>query len=220
MPFHVERSRGYGSGYMDALSLTDHQRAVLEAFAEAVRASPHNLLSRRGIEELETRHVPESVRFAAQLDVPRGTHVLDLGTGGGFPGFVMAIVRDDLRVTLLDATAKKIDFLAQTAEKLQVEVDTLVGRAEELATTHAGQFGAVTARAVAPLERLVPWAMPFLRPGGTLHAIKGERWAEELRAALPTLKRCRASVVAVPERTTEDLPPGTAPRVVIIRAPG
>lgn len=203
-------------------ALTAPQEQQLAAFADAVRASPHNLLSRRALDELEERHIAESVAFAATL--PSSVRVLDLGTGGGFPGMVIAIVRPDLDVTLLDATRKKIDFLREFAAAEGVEVATMHGRAEELQRVHAGAFDVVTARAVAPLERLAVWALPFLRPGGVLHAIKGERWREELQEALPVLRRIGASVVDVPrdDESTSDHDGASAvsPRVVIIRAAG
>lgn len=212
-------------GLARLMSMTAHPSPTaderLSAFANAVRASPHNLLSKRGLEELERRHIAESVAFAAGL--PDGpARVLDLGTGGGFPGMVIAITRPDLHVTLLDSTKKKVAFLRETADALGVEVETVAARAEEAVRQFAGSFELVTARAVASLDVLAGWALPFLAPGGQLHAIKGERWADELRDALPVLRRAGASVVAVPD---EDSPPsestGTpAPRVVIIRAPG
>lgn len=211
----------------------------LAAFAGAVRGSPHNLLSTRALEELESRHIAESQAFAATL--PARARVLDLGTGGGFPGMIIAITRPDLDVTLLDATRKKIEFLEEFAAEAAVSVKTLHGRAEDLQQEHAGSFDVVCARAVASLERLVPWALPFLRPGGTLHAIKGQRWPAELKTALPTIQRLGASVVEVPERdmarpddasedpagpstrqSTDEPDPDAAiaPRVVIIQAPG
>ena len=193
---------------------------LLDAFVAAVRASPHNLLSKRGLEELTSRHLPECVAFAAQL--PKDVDVLDLGTGGGFPGMVIAITRPDVRVTLLDSTRKKMAFLQEFAEEHGIAVRGLVGRADELAATHGRSFDIVTARAVAPLERLVPWSVPFLRRGGALWAIKGERWAEELAAAEPAMKRLRVAVAEVVEPVHTDDVGGTgaAPRVVIIRAPG
>lgn len=202
--------------------LSTTQRRLLAAFSQAVRASPHNLLSQRALDELESRHIPESVALGKLL--PQDASVLDLGTGGGFPGMVVAITRSDLQVTLLDSTTKKIDFLRGFAQEHGIHVRTLDGRAEELQKVHAGAFDVVTARAVAPLSRLLGWAVPFLRPGGDLYAIKGERWREELQEALPVLRHLRANVVHVPGReqstATQDFTAPDAPRVVIIRAAG
>jgi 16S rRNA (guanine527-N7)-methyltransferase len=190
----------------------------LRRFAALVRESDHNLVSRRARAELEDRHIPECVALARIL--PQGSYrLLDVGSGGGFPGLVLAIVRPELEIHLLDATAKKTDFLSEAADRLDVEVTVHTGRAEELQRGElGGSFDVVTARAVAALDRLVGWAVPFLRPGGILYAVKGERWADELETARPVLPRFGASVVATPD----DIPdppgtdPGTTPRVVML----
>lgn len=204
------------------MELTTVQHDHLAAFAAAVRSSPHNLLSQRALDELEERHIGESLAFAGSL--PSDADVLDLGTGGGFPGMVVAIARPDLRVTLLDSTTKKIDFLRAFSQERGLDVRLLDGRAEDLQASHAGSFDVVTARAVAPLERLIGWSLPFLRPGGLLYAIKGERWREELQTALPVLRQHRGQVVSVPgavDSTGVAVPDDPAqPRVVIIRAAG
>lgn len=200
----------------ETLSQTDPATAeALRSFAAAVRESPHNLVSRRARDELLTRHVPECVILARSL--PRGPgKVLDLGSGGGFPGMVVAITRPDLEVHLLDATAKKTGFLAEVATSLGVDVGVHTGRAEELARGPlAGAFDVVTARAVAGLPQLIAWALPFLRPNGLLYAMKGERWAEEVDAASDVVRRTGASIVATPaDAPVED--DGVAPRVVIV----
>ena len=129
---------------------------------------------------------------------------------------VIAMTRPDLAVELLEATGKKAEFLTEAAGRLGLPVTVHHGRAEELATGQlAGAFDLVTARAVAPLQRLGPWTAPFLRRGGQLHAIKGERWSEELTAARPTLDRLGLVVRAIP---SGGRPEGEAggPRVVVL----
>ena len=196
-------------------ALTSRQETALERFSAAVEQSPHNLVSRHALSELRTRHVPESVAFAQRL--PAGpARLLDLGAGGGFPGLVVAIVRPDLQVELLDATRKKVDFLRQVADDLQLDVAVHNGRAEDLGKGPlAGEFDHVTARAVAALDRLLALAFPFLRPGGCLHAIKGERWPEELADAAPALRRLGGTVVSTPETSGPSRDP-RMPRVVSI----
>lgn len=184
----------------------DATEELLRRFAASVADSPHNLVSKQARTELLQRHVPESRRFAAVLPGPG--RLLDLGSGGGFPGLVIAIVRPDLDVHLLEATGKKAEFLERTGATLGIPVTVHHGRAEELARGPlAGAFDIVTARAVAPLDRLVVLAAPFLCPGGTLHALKGERWREELDRAAPLLPALDLAVVAVPDST-----PGVDPR--------
>ena len=187
----------------------------LELFADFVASSPPNLVSKRARSELMTRHVPECVAFARQL--PAGPQrVLDVGSGGGFPGLVVAIVRPELEMHLLDSTAKKTAFLADTASLLDVEVHVHTGRVERLVEGDlAGTFDVVTARALAPLDRLVTWTLPFLRVGGILCAIKGARWEEELHAASRDLARLGGQVVSTPTPNGGS-PDDPSPRVVMI----
>lgn len=199
--------------------LTAQQEALLARFAELVRASPHNLVSRRAREELETRHVPEAVALARLLPTT-SRRLLDVGSGGGFPGLVIAIVRPDLDVGLLEATAKKASFLEQAAADLELTVTVHHGRAEELARGPLrGSFGTVTARAVAPLVDLVPLTLPFLTADGVLYAVKGERWGEELEAAGDVLRRAGGAVLATPDdlpQAAPGEPDAPVPRVVMI----
>ena len=193
-------------------------RVALDTFVERVRSSPHNLVSRRALNELEARHVPECLALAGML--PRGpARLLDIGSGGGFPGLVIAAVRPDLEVTLLEATRKKAVFLRDTAREMGLDgVRVVNGRAEALTAdaSLAGRFDLVTARAVAPLERLVPWTLPFLAPDGRLYAVKGERWPEELERARNVLAANGAAVLATPA----DLPvpdgADTEPRPLVV----
>lgn len=189
---------------------------TLVRLAALIDASPHNLVSRTAREELLSRHIPESVHLAHQLPrSERALKLLDVGSGGGLPGLVIAAVRGDLEVELLESRQKKVAFLRAAAAELGLSVRIHHGRAEELQRTElAGSFDLVTARAVAPLDRLIPWTVPFLRPGGLFYAVKGVRWEEELEVATPVLATSGASVVETP-RTAQVTIEG-APRVVLI----
>ena len=198
--------------------VTEDQAAQLRAFAERVRESPHNLVSRRARDGLESRHVPEAVALAGLLPVGQ-RRLLDVGSGGGFPGMVVAIVRPDLEVHLLDSTRKKVTFLQEAATALDINVVVHHGRAEELARHEefAHSFDLVTARAVAALGDLLDITLPFLTDDGVLYAVKGERWAEELAAAEQALRRAGGVVLATPDdlgHTTG--PTQERPRVVMI----
>jgi 16S rRNA (guanine527-N7)-methyltransferase len=197
------------------MDLPPVQQAKLQMFADLVAASPHNLVSKRARSELMTRHVPECVAFAGML--PAGAHrVLDVGSGGGFPGLVLAIVRPELEIHLIDSTAKKTSFLEDAAAALDLPVVVHTGRVEQLNRGElAGSFDLVTARALAPLDRLVRWSIPFLRVGGMLCAIKGERWHEELQEAEAVLRRLPATVVETPAEVSDGAD-AVSPRVVMI----
>src|SRR5687768_5835947 len=105
--------------------------------------------------------------------IPEGASVCDIGSGAGLPGLVLAIARPDLRITLVEPLLRRTRFLDEAVEELglQGQVEVVRGRAEELAGTRT--FDVVTARAVAPLERLARWCLPLVGPGGELVAIEG-----------------------------------------------
>ena len=201
---------------MDAASLTQRQHDQLRQFVDLVHASPHNLVSRRAAGELWSRHVPEGLALANLLAARTGP-LLDLGSGGGFPGVILAIAEPNRDTHLLDATAKKTRFLQEVAEVLGLPVTVHTGRAEEVSRgTLARRFATVTARAVAPLERLVPLAAPFLAGGGVLVAVKGASWSAELKRASGQLRANQLVPLATPEDLTLTYGGGEPLRVVMI----
>jgi 16S rRNA (guanine527-N7)-methyltransferase len=145
--------------------------------------------------------------------------VIDLGSGAGLPGIVLGIVRPDLSVTLLEPLLRRVTFLSECVADLDLRnVNVRRARAEEVSGKLSGDV--VTARAVAPLERLVGWGLPLLRPGGELLAFKGERAEAELAAARPALRSFgvrTAELIQVGHGKVE--PPTTLVRVVAERAP-
>ena len=139
----------------------------------------------------------ESLRVAEQV-MPRDRW-MDLGTGGGLPGLVLAWRHPDVAWTLLDATAKKVVAVRAFAEELGLTNVTVVqGRAEALAwePEHRGRYAGVVARAVAPLPTLVELARGFLAPAGSLVAVKGRAWREEAHAARGALQALRYGPVS------------------------
>ena len=174
--------------------VTSDQRRRLEAFADAVATAPLNLVSRADRPRVFELHVVEAVALTSALQPKPGTRLLDLGSGGGFPGVVIAIMCPEVQVTCLDARAKKAAFVAQTARRLELSnVDAVAGRAETLAreAKHRGAFGAVVARAVARAGVVAELARGFLQPQGLLTVVKGPRYRDELEefhAVLPRLR--------------------------------
>lgn len=107
--------------------------------------------------------------------------VLDLGSGAGLPGIPLALVRPDLEVVLLEPLARRVDWLRGVLDDLELPVVVVRGRAEDAAIRRRwGGADVVTARAVAPLARLAGWALPLLRSGGHLLAMKGESAHDEV----------------------------------------
>lgn len=122
--------------------------------------------------------------------IPPRARLLDLGSGGGFPGIPLKIARPALAATLVDAVRKKVSFLKHVIGVLKLDgIEAIHGRAESLADIPAlrGCFDIVISRALTALPDFVAWGAPFLAPGGTLIAMKGRLPHEELAA----LKRRR-----------------------------
>ena len=132
--------------------------------------------------ELILRHYIDSLTLLPHI--PNGAHVLDVGCGAGFPCLPLCIARPDLHVTALDSTAKKITYVAGTAELLALDnLQAISGRAEELAAPEQPlreHFDIVVSRAVARLNVLGELCLPFLRVDGTLLAMKGSKAKEEM----------------------------------------
>jgi 16S rRNA (guanine527-N7)-methyltransferase len=135
--------------------------------------------------------------------------VLDLGSGAGLPGIPLALVRPDLEVVLLESLARRVDWLREVLDDLDLPLVVVRGRAEDAAIRRQwGGADVVTARAVAPLARLAGWALPLLRPGGRLLAMKGESAHDEVirdRAAVrgfggstPRVVQCGRTYVEPP----------------------
>jgi 16S rRNA (guanine527-N7)-methyltransferase len=123
----------------------------------------------------------------AELLPDRG-ELVDIGSGAGLPGVVLAMLRPGLHVILLEPLLRRSVFLEECVTRLGLGNATVVrGRAEEM--TAVIKADVATARAVAPLGRLAGWAAGVLKPGGQLLAIKGQAAAEELAAAKPVLSR-------------------------------
>lgn len=207
---------------MDVSDLEPVSHARLAVFAERVAASPHNLVSRADRTRLWERHIADCLSIVPQL--PLSAHrLLDVGTGAGFPGLVIAIVRPDVEVHLLDATQKKVRFIEEVADELDVKVTLHVGRAEELSSGPlGGSFDVVTARAVAPLRRLVAWVTPYLGPSGVIVAMKGERWQEELDEAGDVIAAAGLEVLSTPDDQAYPWPASgrSVPRLVMLTRRG
>lgn len=198
-------------------------REVLAAYAALLGTVgvERGLIGPREIPRLWDRHLLNCAVVAdpgADL-VPEGAHVVDVGSGAGLPGLVWALTRPDLTVTLVEPLLRRATFLTEAVADLGLtdRVTVQRARAEEAAGTLAAPV--VTARAVAPLARLVGWALPLVAPGGTLLALKGRSAEEELIAARAALAdwpvasaevvECGAGVVDPPTRVVRIVLGGT-----------
>ncbi|SDQ23272.1 16S rRNA (guanine(527)-N(7))-methyltransferase RsmG [Quadrisphaera sp. DSM 44207] len=157
----------------------------------ATSAVERGLVGPREVGRIWERHVLNCAVVGELL--PQGAAVVDVGSGAGLPGLCLALARPDAAVVLVEPLERRMTWLREVVDDLALPVAVVRGRAEEVAGTgRVPPADVVTARAVAPLERLARWCLPLLRPGGALLALKGRTAAEELAAARPVLRRLGA----------------------------
>ncbi|HEX5997455.1 MAG TPA: 16S rRNA (guanine(527)-N(7))-methyltransferase RsmG [Jiangellales bacterium] len=173
------------------------------------------LIGPRESARLWDRHLLNCAVVADLL--PPASRVIDVGSGAGLPGVVLAIARPDLTMVLVEPMARRATFLAEAVTALDLAGQTIVvrARAEELIRGRARVEPAdiVTARAVAPLDRLAVWCLPLVRQGGQMLALKGDSAADEVDAhrtavaraggGTPIIRRCGENVVATPTTVVE-----------------
>lgn len=150
-----------------------------------------NLTAIKEPAEIAVKHFADSLSLLAALEIPEGAALLDIGTGAGFPGVPLLIARPDLKITMVDSTGKKLNFVREVLSDLNLSATVIHGRAEELGRGELREsFDVVTSRAVAALNVLCEYCLPFVKVQGTFAAMKGAKGSEELalcRTAIPTL---------------------------------
>ena len=142
-------------------TITSEQAEVLCAYYEKVVEcnKAFNLTAITEEKDFAVKHIIDSL--AGVSEIPHGAKLCDIGSGGGFPSMPIAIAREDVSVTALDSTAKKMAFVAQSAKELGIKnISTIAGRAEEQKAQFT-KYDAVTARAVSALPILLELAIPF-----------------------------------------------------------
>ena len=142
-----------------------------------------NLTSITDPDEIILKHIADSATISQYI--PQNARMLDVGTGAGFPGMVLKILRPDIGITLMDGLNKRLVFLDEVAKALNLEVKTVHLRAEEAGKNqgYRERFDLATARAVSRLNVLYEYCLPLVKVGGTFCAMKGPSAAEELSEA-------------------------------------
>jgi len=166
------------------------------------------LIGPRETERVWARHILNCAALSPL--VPQHASVADIGSGAGLPGVVLALVRPDLRITLVEPLLRRAEFLLDVVAQLGLQDSTRVerARAEQHHSSqydspydplHDPPYDVVMARAVAPLGRLARWTLPLVRPGGVLLAVKGRRALSEVAMYRAELTRLGATAVRVTE---------------------
>ncbi len=186
---------------------------ALEGFAAMLSDEGvlRGLVGPRELPRLWERHLLNSAAVEPFLP-PEGT-VMDVGSGAGLPGVVLACMRPEQHVILLEPMERRASWLSEVVASLGLSsVEVVRARAEEV---HGRlTVAAVTARAVAPMDRLARWTLPLVEVGGVLVALKGSRAAQEVAEATAEIARLGGSAPEVLEASTlEGFPPTTVVRV-------
>lgn len=197
------------------ISLSEQQLSQFCRFEELLLETNKvmNLTAITEPKEVAVKHMADSLSCYEDAYFPKGAACLDLGTGAGFPGIPLLIYRPDLHMTFFDSLQKRLRFLEQvTTELMLTGAVFLHGRAEEKAhdKTYREQFDVVTSRAVARLNILCEWALPYVRTGGVFIALKGAQYEEEIKEA--------GHALAVLGGTLEAVRPVTLPGLTDKRA--
>lgn len=150
------------------------------------------IIGPREADRIWERHISNCAAMAELL--PQAAHIVDIGSGAGLPGLVLAIVRPDVRVTLIEPLQRRCDFLSEVISDLKItdQVTVLRSRAQDSKGIGAD---VVTARAVAPLAKLLTWALPLTKKGGEVLAMKGSSADQEIIAAEKVLAGRKAEII-------------------------
>ena len=193
---------------LHGISLSDDQIQMLDQYAEML-VDWNTRINLTGITDSDgimTRHFEDSLSLLQYVNLSEGGSLIDIGTGAGFPGMVLKIIRPDLKVTLLDSLNKRINFLNAVASELGLSISCIHLRAEEggRVPQHREKYDAACARAVSNLRELSEYCIPYVKIGGQFISMKGPDISEELNAARPGIGILGGKVRSVDEYAISD----------------
>lgn len=153
--------------------------------------------------EYEEKHFLDSLLLGKTYAFSNET-LIDVGTGAGFPGLVLAIAYKDLKVTLLEPTRKRCDFLAKVVEALNLNNVTIINeRAEDYVKVARGTYDLATSRAVANFSIILELSVPLLKVGGSALVMKGKSYPEELKDAQKAIDKLKIECQKVDTHTLD-----------------
>lgn len=157
-------------------------------------------------DEIVSKHFCDCLSLFREVEIPQGATLIDVGTGAGFPGIVLLIARPDLKITLMDSTNKRLVFVQNVVDTLGLSANVVHSRAEEAGkkAEFREKYDFVTARAVANMQTLSEYCLPFLKVGGIFAAMKGAKASDELNTAKGAIKLLGGQVYAAKEFSLPD----------------
>ena len=157
--------------------------------------------------DVALKHFCDSLTVLRHVDIPQNASVIDVGTGAGFPGLVLKIARPDIQLCLLDSLKKRLDFLEEVCDKTQIkDIRFVHSRAEDGARQAdlRERFDFAVSRAVASLNVLCEYCLPYVKVGGIFVAMKGKEYEEELSASKNALQILNSTVIRTDTFTLAD----------------
>ncbi len=183
------------------LKLTEQMLENFEKYAEMLIEwnEKVNLTAITEPRLIAIKHFLDSLLTLLAYDTPLEAKVIDVGTGAGFPGVPIKIARPDIQLTLLDSLKKRTCFLESLTSALNVKASIIHARAEDLARKEAFResFDVVVSRAVAPLNVLLEYCLPFVKVNGVFLALKGSKAQFEFEQSINALKLLKGEVVDI-----------------------
>ena len=167
-------------------------------------------------EKIAILHFLDSILVLKEGKIPQNARLIDVGTGAGFPGVPLAIARPDLQLTLLDSLNKRLVFLKELCERLELPVQLIHSRAEEggVKPELREKFDIATARAVAALPVLCEYCLPFVKVGGYFLAMKGPNCEEEIKNSQKALQVLGGKIE---KQINYSLPDGSGRTLLLIK---
>ncbi len=202
----------------NGLEISDQQLHQFDQYYEMLieKNKVMNLTAITEPDEVMVKHFFDSAILLKYVDIPIGAKFLDLGTGAGFPGIPLKIMRPDLKITLADSLNKRILFLQDVIEALGLtQIEAIHGRAEELSRNkmYREKYDFVVSRAVANLSTLSEYCIPFVKVGGNFISYKAAGAREEIDSSSHALKELTSSVT---DTYSFDLPMDAGERNLIV----
>ena len=199
------------------IELSSEQLNMLDKYAEMLVEWNFkiNLTAITDSEGIMTRHFEDSIAMLKYVDSPINSSLIDIGTGAGFPGMVLKIIRPDLKITLLDSLNKRISFLNTVSDKLCLDINTVHLRAEDggKLSKYRERFDIACARAVSNMRELSEYCIPYVKVGGQFVSLKGPDVVDELVLARPAIGTLGGKVNSVCNYTISD---GSGRNIIIV----
>lgn len=170
----VSRETLLASYFKESAEKADRYAEILQSWG-----IERGLIGPREGERIWERHISNCLPITTLI--PQGVSVIDIGSGAGLPGIVIALARPDLEITLIEPLQRRVDFLNEVVSHLELPVTVIRGKAESLKKS----FEVVTARAVAPLPKLLEISWHLVKREGALLAMKGEGAQAEIDSTVP-----------------------------------